>query len=104
MPRIPTGATFLTKATVTPVGADEWADVDAVVYFWVRRPETETGLDGRLLAALRAWFTGQWKFATTVYAASEPLTQQVNLLKQTDLTVRFELTEPSKTSMYLLFG
>lgn len=34
----PTGASFLAKAEVTPVGDDRWEDVDAVVYFWVRRP------------------------------------------------------------------
>ena len=48
----PTSATFLKKATVTPVGNDSWADVQAVVYFWARRSRMETGLDGRLLAAL----------------------------------------------------
>lgn len=29
----PTSATFLAKSAVTPVGGDQWADVDAVIFF-----------------------------------------------------------------------
>lgn len=49
----PTSASFLAKSTVTPVGDDEWVDVDAVIYFWVRLTRMDIGMDERLLAALR---------------------------------------------------
>ena len=100
----PTRATFLARAAVTPVGDDEWADVEAVVFFWARQPQMEAGMDQRLLAALRAWFTEEWKLTRTVYATSEPFTQQVDLLGRTDMKVKFELQEPDKLRKRLVFG
>jgi hypothetical protein len=100
----PTRATFLARAAVTQLGHDEWADVEAVVFFWARLPQLEAGLDERLLAALRTWFAEEWKLTRTVYATSEPFTQQVNLLGRTDMKVKFELQEPDKTGKRLLFG
>jgi hypothetical protein len=100
----PTRATFLARAAVTPVGDDEWADVEAVVFFWARLPQMEAGMDERLLAALRAWFTEEWKLTRTVYATSEPFTQQVDLLGRTDMKVKFELQEPDKPRKRLVFG
>ncbi|WIX79731.1 hypothetical protein QRX50_02715 [Amycolatopsis carbonis] len=87
-----------------PVGDDEWADLDAVVFFWVRLPEMEKGMDGRLLAALRAWFRDEWKLEKTGYATSEPFTQQVELLRHTDLSLKFELIEPGNPGKRLVFG
>lgn len=100
----PTGATFLTKASVTPVGNDEWANVDAVVYFWVRLSRVATGMDERLLAVLRRWFTEEWKLERTVYVTKEEFRQQLALLGRTDLAVKFELIEPGKQGKYLAFG
>ncbi len=100
----PTTATFLARAAVTPVGDDEWADVEAVVFFWARLSRMEAGMDERLLAALRTWFTDEWKLTRTVYATSEPFTQQVNLLNRTDMHVKFELQEPDKPRRRLVFG
>lgn len=100
----PTEATFLARSTVTPVGGRIWGEVDAVVYFWVRRPCLESGLDGRLLAALRAWFTHEWKLQRTVYVTHEQFAQQVELIGRTDLRREFELVEPGKPGKYLVFG
>ena len=100
----PTRATFLARAAVTPVGDDKWADVEAVVFFWARLPQMEAGMDERLLAALRAWFTREWKLTRTVYATSEPFTQQVDLLSRAGLKVKFELQEPGKPRKRLVFG
>jgi len=100
----PTSAAFLTKATVTPVSDDAWADVDAVVYFWARRSRMEQGMDERLLAALRPWFRDEWKTDTTVYVTNEQFTQQAELLHGTDLRLKFELVEPGKPGTYLVFG
>ena len=100
----PTSATFLARSTVTPVGDDEWADVDAVIFFWVRLPQLEAGMDERLLAALRAWFAEEWKLEKTVYVTSEQFTQQVELLERADLNLKFEMLEPGSTSKRLIFG
>jgi hypothetical protein len=100
----PTSATFLAKSTVTPVGDDEWADVDAVIFFWARLSQMAMGMDERLLVALRAWFTDEWKLEKTVYVTSEQFTQQVGLLNRTDLNLKFELLEPGKPGKRLVFG
>lgn len=100
----PTSATFLAKSTVTPVGDDEWADVDAVIFFWARLSQMARGMDERLLAALRAWFKDEWKLEKTVYVTSEQFTQQVDLLDRTDLNLKFELLEPGKPRKRLVFG
>jgi hypothetical protein len=100
----PTRAAFLAKSSVTPVGDDEWSDVDAVVFFWARLSRMEAGMDGRLLTALRTWFSTEWKLERTVYVTSEPFTQQVDLISGTDLVLKFELLEPGKPGKYLVFG
>ncbi|MCZ2403428.1 N-acetyltransferase [Paenarthrobacter sp. Z7-10] len=100
----PTGASFLAKSTVTPVGHDKWAAVDVVVYFWVRQTQMEKGLDKRLLAALRGWFAQEWMADTAVFVTNEKFTQQVDLFHRTDLNVKFELVEPGKPGKYLIFG
>ena len=100
----PTSATFLAKSTVIPVGDDEWADVDAVIFFWARLSQMAMGMDERLLAALRAWFNEEWKLEKTVYVTSEQFTQQVDLMDRTDLNLKFELLEPGKPRKRLVFG
>jgi hypothetical protein len=100
----PTTATFLASSTVTSVDEDSWADVDAVVFFWVRLPQMATGMDERLLSALRAWFREEWKLEKTVYVTSEQFTQQVDLMNRTDLDLKFELLEPGKPGRRLVFG
>ncbi len=100
----PTAATFLARSAVTALGDEAWTDVDAVVYFWVRPALMDAGMDERLLAALRAWFAGEWKLARTVYATSEVFTQQVDLLARAGMTVKFEVQEPGKPGKSLVFG
>ncbi|MFJ8896402.1 GNAT family N-acetyltransferase [Leifsonia sp. NPDC102414] len=100
----PTGASFLTKATVTPVGDDAWVEVDLVVYFWVRRSRMATAMDDRLLAALRAWFADEWDAEKVIFVVSELFAQQVELIRRTDLALRFELVEPQKPGRFLVFG
>ncbi|WP_129669884.1 N-acetyltransferase [Phytoactinopolyspora endophytica] len=100
----PTSATFLARSTVIPVGDDGWVDVDAVILFWARLSQMASGMDERLLAALRAWFKDEWKLERTVYVTSEQFTQQVDLLERTDLSLKFELLEPGKPRRRLVFG
>lgn len=100
----PAHATFLAKSAVTPLGDDAWADVDAAVFFWVRRSRMEAGMDERLLTALRAWFEAEWKLNKTVYVTSESFTQQVDLLGRTGLDPKFEMREPGKPFKRLMFG
>ncbi|GAA3753358.1 hypothetical protein GCM10022240_02930 [Microbacterium kribbense] len=99
-----TDAAFLARSLVTPVTDHAWADVDAVIYFWVRASRVKTGMDGRLLAALRTWFRDEWQVRCGVYVTNEQFIQQLELLRSTDLSLRFELREPGKPGTYLAFG
>lgn len=100
----PTSAAFLARSTVTPVGQDTWADVDAVAYFWVRPSQMALGMDERLLSALRAWFADEWNLEKTVYVTSERFTQQVELIARAGLSRMFEIQEPGKPGRHLAFG
>jgi len=100
----PPTATFLAKSTVTSIAGDVWADLDAMVYFWARKSRMETGLDERLLTALQVWFDREWRFERTVYVTNEQFEQQVDLIRRTDLNLKFELLEPGKPGKYLVFG
>lgn len=100
----PTSATFLARSAVTALGDDQWADVEAVVFFWARLSQMETGMDQRLLRALRSWFTRDWNVDKAVYVTNEQFTRQVDLLQRTDLTLKFEFFKPGKPGKYLVFG
>ncbi|MFE4467665.1 N-acetyltransferase [Leifsonia sp. NPDC056824] len=99
-----TRATFLAESTVTALGDAAWEDVEAVVFFWVRRSRMADGLDARLLAALRAWFAEEWAVERTVFVASEPFAQQVGLLEGAGLVRRFEYVEPGKPGRFLAYS
>lgn len=100
----PPGATFLAKSTVTPLGPERWADLDVVAYFWVRRSRMGTGMDERLLDALRNWFAQEWAVHSFVFVTNEQFVQQVELLRGAGLRLRFELREPGKAGTFLAFG
>ncbi|MCR2809052.1 MULTISPECIES: N-acetyltransferase [unclassified Microbacterium] len=101
----PTTATFLTKAAVTSVleGA-QWAEIDAVVYFWVRESRISSDMDVRLLAAIRSWMDEDWSLARSVFVTNEQFERQVQLLELAGLQVNFELREPGKPGNYLVYG
>ena len=99
-----TTATFLARSAVTPVARADWAEIDVVAYFWVRRSRIQSGLDARLLTALRSWLAGEWGFERAVFVTNEQFTQQVALLDATDLRLQFELREPGKAGTYLVYG
>ncbi len=100
-----TTATFLEKADVSPVTDDtHWAEVDAVVYFWIRQSRIASGLESRLLAAIRTWMDESWALTRTVFVTNEQFERQVHLLDSAGLHVQFELREPGKTGTYLVFG
>jgi hypothetical protein len=100
----PPGASFLAKAEVRPVRDDTWADVNLAVYFWARRSQMDSGMDGRLLAALRPWFAAEWQADRVVFVTSEQFAEQVALIRSAGLVVKFELIEPDKPGTFLVFG
>lgn len=101
---LPHDATFLTKATITPVAADDWwEEVDAAIYFWVRASALANQTDRVLLDTLRRWLAEDWDLDRYVFVTSEQFTQQVALIESTDLQLRFHIREPDKPGRYLAY-
>ena len=100
----PITAAFLARSEVVAVGEDAWDEVEAFVNFWVRGSRMATGMDARLLAALRTWLHDEWGFERVVFDTSETFTHQVALLERTDMTVKFRLREPGKAADRLSYG
>lgn len=101
----PRDASFLTKASITPIGGLDWADVDAVAYFWVRTARVGPDADEHLLDALRTWFAGGgWGFDTVVFVTGETFTEQIDLFERHRLTAQFEIREAEATGRSIAYG
>lgn len=101
---LPPDAKMFTGAHVTAIGADNWSDCDATVFFWVRKSRLAEGLDRALLDALLAWFEREWSFEAPVIVTNEQFDQQVAMIESTDLIRRFELIVPGSPGRYLAYA
>jgi RimJ/RimL family protein N-acetyltransferase len=72
------------------------------VSFWVRTSEWASGLDAHLLAALRAWFRGEWAFDEVVFTTSAEQTRQAALFDATGFSrpARFTLSDGRRCVAY----
>ncbi|WP_116951474.1 N-acetyltransferase [Jiangella endophytica] len=100
---MPTDARSFAGARITPVGEHRWDDYAAAVYFWVRKSRLEAQLDRVLLDALRSWLVRDWSLGGHLVVTNEQFTQQVGLIGQTDLELRFEVEVPDKPGRYLAY-
>ena len=100
---MPPDAASFTKAEITPVRDGRWSDVDAALYFWVRTSRLASGLDGRLLAALRDWMARDWQFERCVVVTNEQSAQQVELIEGTGRRRSFTIQGPGQPGAYLAF-
>jgi RimJ/RimL family protein N-acetyltransferase len=96
-------AGFLARAERTPLGDGAWDDLDALVYFWVRTDLRQTGLDARVLAALRPWFAREWSLSTVAIVAHESFSAQVELLSAAGMRPAFAIRESDKPGRFLAF-
>ncbi|TDC48175.1 N-acetyltransferase [Jiangella ureilytica] len=102
---MPTDARSFAGARITPVGGDHrWDDYAAAVYFWVRRSRLATQTDRLLLDTLRSWLARDWSLGGHIFVTNEQFTQQVELIRHTDLELRFEIEEPDKPGRYLAYA
>lgn len=102
---MPTDARSFAGARITPAGGDHrWDDYAAAVYFWVRKSRLAAQLDRVLLDALRSWLVRDWSLGGHLFVTSEPFTQQVEMIGQTDLELRFEIEEPDKPGRFLAYA
>lgn len=100
---MPPDARSYTEATITPVCDDDWADVKVLVNFWVRTSRLESGLDERLLAALRTWLANDWALGRKLFVTNEQVRQQVALFERAGLRLRFTFDKPSYAGKYLAY-
>lgn len=100
---MPTDARSFAGARITPVGDRRWDDYAAAVYFWVRKSQLAAGTDRVLLDAVRSWLARDWSLGGHLFVTNEQFTQQVGLIGQTDLQLRFEVLEKDKPGRYLAY-
>ena len=100
---MPTDARMFAAARITPVADHRWEDFEAAVYFWVRRSRLETATDRALLDVLRTWLARDWSLQGHLFVTSELFTQQVDMIRLTDLQLRFAVEEPGKPGRYLAY-
>lgn len=97
-------APLYTRPSITPVGREAWGDYQALVHFWVRKSRLPFGADRLLLSELRNWFVRAWRFDRFLFVTTAVFEQQVGLLKEAGLQVRFEIRFPDKPSPELAFS
>lgn len=100
---MPTNARMFDGAGITPVGDHRWDEYEAAVYFWIRKSRLATGTDRKLLTALRTWLAQEWSLGGRLVVTNEQFAQQVDLIEQTDLQLRFEVEESGKPGRYLAY-
>jgi len=54
-----------------------------------------------LLDALRSWLAKDWSLQGHLFVTSELFAQQVDMIRLTDLRLRFTVEEPDKAGRYL---
>lgn len=101
---MPPDARMYDGARITPIGDHRWADYAAMVYFWVRSPLLATGLDRLLLDELRDWLARDWDLGPALFVTNEQLEQQVKMIEETGLQLRFRIHEAGKPGRYLAYA
>ncbi len=101
---LPPDSPAFAKARVQAMGDSAWSAHRAVVSFWVRASRLPTGLDRRLLDALRTWLREAWTLEHVLFLTSEAFEQQVALLEADGLRLRFRLWTDGKPAAELAFG
>ena len=100
----PPDARMFATARITAVGDGLWSNYGAAVYFWVRKSRLATETDSVLLDALRTWLEQDWSLGDHLIVTNEQFTQQVDMIEQTDLQLRFVFEEPDKPGKYLAYA
>lgn len=86
------------------VAALDPTDDDALVRFWVRASLLESGLDGRLLAALRDWLAADFAFGRVFWHANADDAHQPALFQAAGLRRLIEATIPGRGGRYVFFA
>jgi hypothetical protein len=101
---LPPDAKMFAGAQVAAMGADQWPDCDATVFFWVRKSRLPEGLDSSLLDSLLTWLEQEWTFHAPLIVTNEQVDQQVAMIEGTELRRRFEVKVPDDPGKYLAYA
>lgn len=101
---MPPDARHYREADIIAVGDARWEDYGALVSFWVRTSRLDSGLDARLLGALRRWLAEDGDLGGLLFVTNEQVAQQVRLMESSGLDLRFRITKPTHEGTYLAYG
>ena len=100
----PVDATMFARAQISSLDGALWQDFSAAVYFWIRKSELADALDRRLLAALIPWLNRDWHFGNPLFVTNEQFGQQVAMVENAGLPLRFRIDDPKATGSFLGYG
>jgi hypothetical protein len=100
----PTSAPLFSKSRISAVAGAEWTGFDAAVYFWVRKSRLPDRLDRRLLDALGPWLAHDWGIAYPLIVTNEQFAQQVAMIEDAGLHLRFRLARPNEPGRSLAYA
>jgi hypothetical protein len=96
-------AKWFADGQVTALGAEQWSDCDAMIFFWVRASKLADGMDRSLLHSLLDWFGEEWNVDCPVVVTNEQFEQQVRMFEAAGLQRRFEIELPNDPGTYLAY-
>ena len=100
----PTDAPMFIRAQISSVGEADWSEHDAAVYLWIRKSRLADELDRRLLATLEPWFRNDWGMMRPLVVTSEQFEQQVKVIENCDLRLKFRMQDPNEPGISLAFS
>lgn len=100
----PADARMFARAQISAIDDARWSDYEAVVYFWIRKSRLADRLDRRLLDALGPWLVQEWRIEDHLFVTNEQFEQQVAMIENTDLRLRFRLDDPNEPGRSLAYG
>jgi RimJ/RimL family protein N-acetyltransferase len=100
---MPPDARSYRESRIDPIGDARWGDYGGLVNFWVRTSRLGSGIDSKLLRAIRQWFAEHHELGRLLYVTNEEVTQQVELFESAGLQRRFTISKPSQTGAYLAY-
>jgi len=101
---MPPDARSYRESRIVPIGDARWEDYGGLVNFWVRTSRLDSGVDERLLSAVRSWLAEHARLGRLLYVTNEQVTQQVRLIERTGLRLRFRIDKPTQSGAYLAYS
>jgi hypothetical protein len=100
---MPPDARSYRESRIVPIGDARWQDYGGLVNFWVRTSRLSSGIDEKLLAVMRPWFTQHEKLGRILVVTNEEVTQQIELIERAGLQLRFKIDKPAHSGAYLAY-